>query len=100
MAALHLNDQSLTDITEEMRQSLSKYVFKVLPVYARPRFIRIQKELAMTSTHKQQKTSLVKEGFNVTSITDPIYYLHLESESYLPLDSSTYAKIMNKSVAL
>lgn len=100
MAALHLNDQTLSTLTPEMCTALSKHVKEVLPVYARPRFLRIQKELDMTSTFKQQKTSLVREAFDVTQVADPIFYLNPGTQSYLPLDHVVYSQIMAGKVPL
>ncbi|XP_060586557.1 long-chain fatty acid transport protein 2-like isoform X2 [Ruditapes philippinarum] len=100
MAALHLNDQSLATLTPSMITSLSKHVKEVLPTYARPKFIRVQKELIMTSTFKQQKVSLVREGYDVTNVTDPIFYLNPATQSYLPLDYVVFTQIMAGKVPL
>lgn len=100
MASLHLTDQSVTALTPVMLAALSHHVNTVLPVYARPRFIRVQKELQMTSTYKQQKTDLVREGFDVEKIQDPLYYLNLSTKTYLPLDQTVYSRIMAGKVPL
>lgn len=102
MAALHLTDKTISELTPAMLSRLSKHVCNVLPVYARPRFIRVQKEPSehLTSTFKQQKSTLVKEGFSVDLIKDPMYYLNLGSQTYLPLDHAVYARILAGNVPL
>jgi acyl-CoA synthetase (AMP-forming)/AMP-acid ligase II len=57
-----------------------------LPGYARPIFVRIAPELTTTGTHKISKTTLQKEGFDLTSIRDPVYLLHPDRAAYIPLD--------------
>ena len=55
--------------------SFASYVTENLAVYARPYFIRLRKEKDATSSFKQIKSDLQKEGFNPVSITDPLYFL-------------------------
>lgn len=100
MVALHLNDQSLTTLTPAMITALSKHVKEVLPNYARPKFIRVQRELTMTSTFKQQKVSLVREGYDVTKVTDSMFYLNPATQSYFPLDHVVFTQIMAGKVPL
>ncbi|KAL4227252.1 hypothetical protein ACF0H5_012698 [Mactra antiquata] len=94
MAALHLTDSNIGTLSPAMIASLSKHVRTVLPSYARPRFIRIQKQFDMTSTFKQQKTILVREGFDMNVISDPIFYLDISTYFYRPLDHEIYKQIM------
>lgn len=94
MASLFLTDQSVRILTPAMLKLLSHHVNSLLPIYARPRFIRVQKELQMTSTYKQQKTNLVREGYDVMKIQDPLYYLNPGTKTYLPLDQGVYTRIM------
>uniref|UniRef100_A0A3B4C5Y0 long-chain-fatty-acid--CoA ligase n=1 Tax=Pygocentrus nattereri TaxID=42514 RepID=A0A3B4C5Y0_PYGNA len=58
---------------------------RLLPAYARPRFIRIQVELDVTSTFKQVKVRLVEEGFNPNAIRDPLYFLEDRKRTYVPM---------------
>jgi solute carrier family 27 fatty acid transporter 1/4 len=55
-----------------------------LPTYAVPLFVRIIKEATVTGTSKYQKTSLKKEAFNVSIITDQIFFLHPNHRDYVP----------------
>lgn len=57
-------------------ETLSIGIRGSLPPYARPIFIRILNELPMTGTFKLKKRDLQTDGFNITKITDPLYYLH------------------------
>ena len=37
-------------------------------------FLRIRKDIDVTTTFKQKKVDLVKEGFDPDRITDPLYF--------------------------
>ncbi|MEM6850152.1 MAG: long-chain-acyl-CoA synthetase [Pseudomonadota bacterium] len=65
-----------------------------LPKYARPLFLRMQAELASTSTFKQVKGDLVKEGFDPNQIEDRLYFDHPEAKAYVPLTAELYQAIV------
>lgn len=69
MAALVDTDNSidLNKIANGIRENL--------PAYARPIFIRIMPQLPMTGTYKLKKRNLQLEGFDITKVNDPIYFL-------------------------
>lgn len=54
-----------------------------------------QEEMEMTSTFKQQKFQLVQSGFNPSKVTDPIYVLDYEQQSYVPLTDGAYQNILS-----
>jgi hypothetical protein len=62
-----------------------------LPVYSRPVFIRVRKQLAVTTTFKHQKSDLVKEGYNIDVIKDDaIYYYSSKDGSVVLMDRTIY----------
>ena len=71
-----------------------------LPAYARPVFLRIKREIETTSTFKQRKLDLVKEGFDLSATHDPIYFLHPELQVYVPLEPAGFAAIAEGKVRL
>uniref|UniRef100_A0A673I209 long-chain-fatty-acid--CoA ligase n=1 Tax=Sinocyclocheilus rhinocerous TaxID=307959 RepID=A0A673I209_9TELE len=71
-----------------------------LPVYARPRFIRIQNSLEVTGTFKMKKVKLVEEGFDPNSIRDPLYFLDLTQKKYIPLSQKIHMSIMSQDIKL
>ncbi|XP_051979206.1 hsFATP2a_ACSVL_like domain-containing protein [Xyrauchen texanus] len=71
-----------------------------LPVYARPRFIRIQNSLEVTGTFKMKKVKLVEEGFDTKLIQDPLYFLDLTQKKYIPLTQEVYKSIMSHDIKL
>ncbi|XP_077398884.1 long-chain fatty acid transport protein 6 [Vanacampus margaritifer] len=71
-----------------------EHVVKELPTYARPLFIRLQVVMEMTSTFKQQKFQLVQSGFNPSTISDPLYVLDYQQNSYIPLTKNVYKSIL------
>jgi fatty-acyl-CoA synthase len=79
---------------------LSRHVNRQLPAYARPVFLRIKSDIDATSTFKQRKLDLVKEGFDPGPGDDPIYFLHPELQAYVPLDPVLRGQISEGKVRL
>lgn len=65
-----------------------------LPAYARPVFIRVLKELPMTGTFKLKKTDLQADGYDLTKVNDPIYFLQKDS-SYKRFTEEDFVKVQN-----
>nr|AKN21615.1 slc27a-1 [Schmidtea mediterranea] len=65
-----------------------------LPVYARPLFIRICRNIDTTGTFKLKKTDLMKDGFNPNLIDDNLFYLDHKTCHYASLDSAIFEQIM------
>jgi acyl-CoA synthetase (AMP-forming)/AMP-acid ligase II len=80
--------------------SLRDHVKDRLPGYARPAFVRVMKALNTTSTFKNTKADLQKEGFDPRLIKDPLYVLDLQSDQYVPLTSELYEKVVNGELRL
>ena len=78
----------------------ARHVVQQLPAFARPVFLRIQREIETTSTFKQRKVDLVKQGFDPVAIGDPIYFFHPHLQAYVPLDAQLYADICAGKVKL
>jgi len=100
MVTLHLKDEHQATLTPAMLVTLSRYIRESLPSYARPRFIRVQPQLTLTSTYKQQKAALVREGFDVSQVRDPLYYLDPSTQAYMPLDQTAFQQIMAGNVPM
>jgi fatty-acyl-CoA synthase len=71
-----------------------------LPHYARPVFLRLMPEIAVTGTFKQRKVDLVKEGFDPSDLPDPLYWLDPTTASYERLTPARYAEIIEDRVKL
>jgi fatty-acyl-CoA synthase len=71
-----------------------------LPAYARPVFIRLLPELEITGTFKQRKVDLVKDGFDLEKIRDPLYWLDPASGKYEPLTAEAVGSIASGKVKL
>ena len=59
-----------------------------------PLFVRVQTEMSVTSTFKQLKGQLVKEGFDPTLISDKLYYEDSRKKNYIPLSTDLYNTIL------
>ncbi len=78
---------------------LAQHLQKNLPAYARPIFLRFQKEIAATTTFKQTKVGLQAEGYDPGKITDPLY-VRDASGAFVPLTADLFAKIQNGQMKL
>jgi fatty-acyl-CoA synthase len=78
----------------------SRHVITRLPGYARPIFLRMVPRTDTTSTFKQRKYDLAREGFGAEAARDPLYLLHPELQTYIPLDAKVFEDISEGRVRL
>jgi fatty-acyl-CoA synthase len=64
-----------------------------LPAYARPVFLRMQKEIEATGTFKHTKVQLVKEGFDPAVVKDPMFFFDPIDKAYQALTPEIFAMI-------
>jgi len=74
---------------------LIKYLKQSLPVYAVPLFLRFVSEMPRTSTFKHMKVQLRDEGFNPSTIHQPMWFLDLNSMKYVPLTTEIYQQVID-----
>ena len=79
---------------------LHAHVHGRLAPFARPVFIRLQGAIDATSTFKQKKIGLVREGFDPAAVSDPLYFDDPAAGAYVPLDRAAYQRICNGAVRL
>ncbi len=75
----------------------AQFVNKELPAFARPVFVRIQRELQVTGTFKLLKGDLRKEVYDIDAVSDPIYVMKPGSQQYEKLDQDFYQKLKDGS---
>ena len=93
MAAIVAKDNlNLTALRDHLAQQL--------PEYARPVFLRIRKNNDVTTTFKQKKINLLKEGFDPALTTDPIYFNDPQRKAFVRVDPELYDRIKNAEVRL
>jgi fatty-acyl-CoA synthase len=66
-----------------------------LPEYARPLFLRVQSEIDVTSTFKQKKIDLVRQGFDPAVCKEPLYFNDPQRRAFVRLDAVLFQQIMN-----
>ncbi|MEM7219345.1 MAG: long-chain-acyl-CoA synthetase [Pseudomonadota bacterium] len=81
MAALTLEDETSFDV-----EAFAEHVVQSLPPYARPVFVRLQRELEVTGTFKLLKGDLRKQGYDTAQIEEPVYVMKPGAGRYEPLD--------------
>jgi fatty-acyl-CoA synthase len=79
---------------------LRRHLASCLPVYARPLFLRLRNDVEVTGTFKYSKTELVRQGYDPSASDDRIYFDHLESESFTPLNQDLYQHIQAGGIRL
>lgn len=91
MVAIQLKDGQEFD-----GKALAKAAYAHLPGYAVPLFARIVGELAHTSTFKNQKVDLRKQGYGAgpDKLEDPIYVLAGRDEGYVPFYDEYPAEVV------
>ncbi len=77
-------------------QALYKHIQDNLPEYARPLFLRMRKNIEVTTTFKQKKVDLVKEGFDPDRISDPLYFADPVAKAFVPIDRAMYERIVDR----
>jgi fatty-acyl-CoA synthase len=70
-----------------------------LPTYARPVFVRLAPELAVTETFKHRKRELAGEGFDPRRTRrDPVFFASPGGSIYTALDLALYEKIIGGAI--
>lgn len=66
-----------------------------LPGYARPLFLRLRPAMEITGTFKHRKVELAREGFDPGKVNDPLFWLDMRAQSYVPLEPAAHADILS-----
>ena len=74
--------------------SFRDHLAKRLPDYARPVFLRLRQDSDLTSTFKQKKVDLAKQGFDPGTTADPLYFNDPAAGAFVPLDAALYGRIV------
>jgi fatty-acyl-CoA synthase len=80
--------------------ALRRHLADHLPDYARPLFLRIRGEIDLTSTFKQKKIDLKKQGFDPTISGDPIYFNDPATQAFVPLDAELFQRIQTGQIRI
>ena len=72
-------------------EDFSAHVNRELPPYARPVFLRIQREMDTTGTYKLVKSELRRQGYDPEEVKEPLYVMKPGATRYEPLERD-YAK--------
>ncbi len=80
--------------------ALPAHLTAALPAYAHPVFIRLRGALEITETFKQKKQDLIREGFDVASVFDPLFVRDAALLTYRPLDPELHARVLVGNIRL
>lgn len=79
---------------------LAQHIQSRMPEHARPLFIRICESFDTSNGLTRHKKQLRAEGFDLGVVTDPIYFLHPEKNTYVPLTGALYKDIVQHHIQL
>jgi fatty-acyl-CoA synthase len=71
------------------------HISMALPDYARPLFLRIRDQIAVTGTFKPDKRELIREGYDPAVVADRIYFDDKVGGKYVLLDENIYRNILD-----
>jgi len=77
-----------------------RHVTGHLAAYARPVFLRVTGEIDATSTFKQRKIDLVKQGFDPAATGDALFFLHPILQTYVRLTPPLYGDVCEGRIRL
>ena len=66
-----------------------------LPSYAIPLFVRLVSTIDITGTFKFRKLDLVREGYNPSLVSDPLFFYNSNMGGYMKLDTCLYNEIVS-----
>ena len=93
MAAIQTNENF--DFKE-----LYNNITKNLPSYAQPCFLRVLPKASLTGTFKHKKVDLRNEGFDITKISDKLYYKDNNIKTYIQLTPEIYNNIIREEIRI
>jgi fatty-acyl-CoA synthase len=73
--------------------ALREHLAQRLPDYAQPLFLRIRHDIDVTTTFKQKKIDLVKDGFDPGRVSDPLYFNDPQDRAFVRMDEKLYDAI-------
>jgi len=89
MICIKLDDKKSFDT-----HAFSKFVAENFPKYSIPIFIRIKDELEFTGTHKLRKVNLRKQGYDINTIKDQLYFWDSAANRYKLFEREQYQNLM------
>ena len=100
MAAIVLHDDRGDDVAPAAidLKGLYSYLATQMPSYQQPLFVRLQKEVNLTSTFKLRKVDMVAEGFDPSRVTDPLFFRDDKQRAFVPLDCHLYNDVIEGNV--
>jgi len=73
--------------------ALRDHLAQRLLEYARPVFLRVRQDIDVTTTFKQKKIDLVKDGFDPGRTLDPVYFSDPQRKAFVRIDAALYEEI-------
>ena len=77
---------------------LAEKVYRALPTYAVPLFVRLIQQADLTGTYKFQKTCLRGEGYDIGKVSDPLFFLDTSKKIYVPLDEEKFQQLQKRKI--
>jgi fatty-acyl-CoA synthase len=78
--------------------AFAQHLAERLPDYARPVFLRILGEIAVTSTFKPKKQDLARDGYDPAAVSDLLYFYDRSRPGFVRLDEALFERIQGGQV--
>ncbi len=74
-------------------RAFAEHLCKGLPRYAVPRFLRLRTTQEITATFKHQKAQLKAQGYDLSQVSEPLWFLAGDVKEWRPLSPMLCARI-------
>jgi len=79
---------------------LRRHLASRLPPYARPLFLRLTDSIGATATFKHDKIALKRDGFDIATVRDKVYFDDPQRQAYVPLDAALFRRLVAGTIRL
>ena len=80
--------------------ALHLYLQENLPAFARPLFLRLGRQMAVTGTFKHQKQALIAQGYDPALVADPLFLNDGARSGFIAVDAAMHSQIAAGSLRL
>ncbi|MBV8842220.1 MAG: long-chain-acyl-CoA synthetase [Bryobacterales bacterium] len=91
---------TLVTTTQFSLDDFRNHLWKHLPRYAQPLFLRLRDDLETTATFKPLKSALARDGYDPSATADPIFFNDCEEGAFLRVNEELFGQIKSGKLRL
>lgn len=81
-------------------EALTEHLRANLPDYARPRFVRLCRDLPVTGTFKLSKSALMRDGLSAATASGSIWLYDRKQQAFTVCDAAVMERLQRDEVRL